>query len=125
MWALLSLYWASLAYTAEPGHTRNLRVWVVNRDGASETGGGGGNGGDGMVGAILIDAVQSAIERSEKDGISTLGWEVIDGSGMSDEDVVKGVLEEKVWGAIIGTSSLFFLPPLPRQSLIYSYSNSQ
>lgn len=120
MWALLSLYWASLAYTAEPGHTRNLRVWVVNRDGASETGGGGGNGGgDGMVGAILIDAVQSAIERSEKDGISTLGWEVVDGSVMSDEDVVKSVLEEKVWGAIIGTSSLFFLPP----SLIYSYSN--
>lgn len=78
---------------------------MVNRDGASENGGGGGNGGgDGMVGAILIDAVQSAIERSEKDGISTLGWEVVDGSGMSDEDVVKSVLEEKVWGAIIGTS---------------------
>lgn len=87
MWALLPIYWASLAYATQ--HTSRLTVWVVNRDRSTI--------GNGVVAAVQRAAADAA-------SVPTLGWQVIDSDDDtvdSNDKVIDSVIDEQVWAAVV------------------------
>ncbi|KAG8815111.1 hypothetical protein FRC17_000864 [Serendipita sp. 399] len=84
VWACLPVYWGSL--WKAPVLTRNLRAWVIDRDGQA-----------------LGNAVAGAIMNTTTSGINqTLGWQKMDPSAFpTDEDVALGVVEERAWVAVV------------------------
>lgn len=88
MWALLPIYWASLAYATQ--HTSRLTVWVVSRDRSTV--------GNGVVAAVQRAAADAA-------SIPTLGWQLVDSDDdtvNSNDKVIDSVIDEQVWAAVAG-----------------------
>ncbi|PCH39534.1 hypothetical protein WOLCODRAFT_85873 [Wolfiporia cocos MD-104 SS10] len=105
IWAILPIYWASLAYTN--AHTHALKVWVVDRDMS-------------IIGSGMLDAVRWEITHG--DSAPTLGWRIVDSTSSSvdsDEAIVQSVLDERVWAVILGEWNYLYLHflALPRRCL--------
>ncbi|KAG8751570.1 hypothetical protein FRC14_007767 [Serendipita sp. 396] len=84
VWACLPVYWGSL--WKAPVLTRNLRAWVIDRDGQA-----------------LGNAVAGAIMNTTTSGIKqTLGWQKLDASMFpTNDDVALGVVDERAWVAVV------------------------
>jgi hypothetical protein len=66
--------------------TKNLRGWVINRDGD-------------VIGNTIAQAIMNTTTSGSK---QVLGWQQLDPSSFAtDEDVANGVLDERAWIAIV------------------------
>ncbi|KAG8874409.1 hypothetical protein FRB97_005917 [Tulasnella sp. 331] len=87
MWLVLPTYWGSLGEAKE--HIPNLTGYLVNRDG------------DGALGQTMI---QSFMNNTAGLGVAPhahLTWFIVDGSTLTDEQVIQHVVDEKVWTAVV------------------------
>ncbi|KAG8883889.1 hypothetical protein FRB97_005727 [Tulasnella sp. 331] len=87
MWLILPTYWGSFGEATE--YIPNLKGYLVNRDG------------DGALGQTMI---QSLMNNTAGLGVAPhahLTWIVVDGSTLTDEQVIRQVLDEKVWTAVV------------------------
>lgn len=94
MWALLPIYWASLAYTTQ--HTQRLTVQVTDFD-------------ESVIGRSVISAVQQA--QAHASAIPTLGWQVVNtgtlSSSASATSIADAVFDEQIWAAVVGEPTIF------------------
>ncbi|KAG9037262.1 hypothetical protein FRB95_006205 [Tulasnella sp. JGI-2019a] len=87
MWIVLTTYWGSLGEAIE--NVPRLTGYLVNRDG------------DGALGQTMIKAFMDNTAGVGVAPHAHLTWTIIDGSILTDEQVVQHVLKEKVWTAVI------------------------
>ncbi|EGO00742.1 hypothetical protein SERLA73DRAFT_178650 [Serpula lacrymans var. lacrymans S7.3] len=87
MWALLPIYWASLAYNTQLSD--HLQVFVIDHDQST-------------VGNGVVAAVQQAI--NQRGTVSTLGWTILpsnDTSLPTNDDVFDAIADEQAWAAVL------------------------
>lgn len=89
MWLIMPAYYGS--YADGPEHVPNLSGYLVNRDGSS-----------GALGQTMVDAFENNTAGIGVTHNAHLTWRIIDGSALTDEQVIQRVLDEKVWTAVIG-----------------------
>ena len=96
MWLCMPVYWGSLGEQQQ--RIPNLKMWLINRD---------PNGalGQGMAQAFQANSAGSGVPTN-----AHVTWLFPDASEFpNDEDVINGVLNEKVWAAVVGTLNLVSL----------------
>ncbi|KAG8907501.1 hypothetical protein FRB99_003874 [Tulasnella sp. 403] len=91
MWLCLPVYWGSLGETSD--HVPKLKGWVINRD-------------NGPLGQAVVQAFEANSQGANVPKNAHLTWIVKDASDLpSNDDVINGVLDEKVWAAVVVNSA--------------------
>ncbi|KAF8322825.1 uncharacterized protein EI90DRAFT_2936677 [Cantharellus anzutake] len=99
MWIAVPFFFGSLAH--QRSYSDKLSSWFINKDYYS-------NGTKGEIGLFFQNAFEENIRSKTK---AKLGWSIpIAGDRWEDQEIQRGVLEEKVWVAVV-------VQPLASQNL--------